>query len=283
MTKPKHKYDYKVKPNTAADKVVHMVGAAKRVLELGSGPGSITRLLKANECRVTALELDAKAIEIVSEYCDVVMQCDLNDPAWPKKLSGSEQFDVIVAGDVLEHLYDPWLVLTSVKPLLSDTGYVVISLPHIGHNAVIACLLAGDFGYQPWGLLDKTHIRFFAIENIQKLFNEADFKIIEVSYVTKTPEQTEFAQRWRQLSTSTQQALASNPFGTIYQVVVKAVSNSAPGKGLRLASEPVPLPIATSFSGGARGSRILGFLISFLSLSTRQRISQVLNRVGIKF
>ena len=283
MTNQRHKYEYKVNPNTAAAKVVRMVGAGKRVLELGSGPGSITRLLKDKQCRVTALELDGTAIEIVSQYCEKVHPCDLNDPEWPTKLSGSDKFDVVVAGDVLEHLYDPWSTLSSLKSLLADDGYVVISLPHAGHNAVVACLLTGDLEYQPWGLLDKTHIRFFGIKNIQRLFNDAGLKIVEVDFVVKAPEQTEFANNWRQLSSQTKQALASNEFGTIYQVVVKAVPHTAPGKSLRLESLPVPAPTADSFSTGARGSRVLGFILSFLSLRTRKRIAQMLERIGLRF
>lgn len=283
MTNHRHKYEYKVNPNTAAAKVVRLVGVDKRVLELGSGPGSITRLLKDNQCRVTALELDRSAIEIVSQYCEKVYLCDLNDPEWPVKLSDLDKFEVIVAGDVLEHLYDPWTTLGNLPALLAENGYVVISLPHVGHSAVVACLLNEDFEYQPWGLLDKTHIRFFGIKNIQKLFNNAGFKIVEADFVVKTPEQTEFSQLWRRLSPPAKQALASNRFGTVYQVVIKAVPSTAPGEGLQLASQPVPSPIASSFSTGARGSRVLGFLISFLSLRTRQGIAHALERVGIRF
>jgi len=278
----RHKYDYTVNPNTAGEKTVRLVGPDKRVLELGSGPGSITRLLKGNRCRVTALELDPSALAIVSEYCEQAIPCDLNDSQWPAKLAASGKFEVVVAGDVLEHLYDPWAVLGAVPALLADGGHVVISLPHVGHNAVIACLLAGDFGYQPWGLLDKTHIRFFSIENIQKLFEDAGLKIVEADFVTKSPEQTEFAQRWRQLSSQVKQALATNRYGTIYQVVVKAVPKHAQGKALQLASLPVPSPLPTSFSAGAKGNRLLGFLISFMSLTTRRRISGLLERLGIR-
>jgi 2-polyprenyl-3-methyl-5-hydroxy-6-metoxy-1,4-benzoquinol methylase len=282
LTKYRHLYDYIVKPNTAAAKVVDMVGSGKRVLELGSGPGSITRLLKENQCQITALELDPKAIEIVSAYCENVYSCDLNESEWPSTLSSTDRFQVIVAADVLEHLYDPWTTLGKLRSFLAENGYVVISLPHVGHNAVVACLLNGDFEYQPWGLLDKTHIRFFSIQNIQKLFNDAGFKIIESDFVVKTPEQTEFAQRWRQLPPTTRDALASSRFGTIYQVVIKAVLNSAPGQGLQLTSQPVPPPIASSFSTGAKGSRVLGFFVSFLSLRSRQKISKVLERIGIR-
>lgn len=280
---PRHKYDYKVNPNMAAAKVVRMVGAGLRVLEIGSGPGSITRLLKGNQCRVTALELDPVAIEKVAEHCDQVFPCDLNDSAWQDSLANNEKFEAVVAGDVLEHLYDPWRVLKSLHPLLTHDGCVVMSLPHVGHNAVIASLIAGDFAYQPWGLLDKTHIRFFGIANIQRLVNDAGFKIVEVDFVVKAPEQTEFARRWRQLSSNARQALATNPFGTVYQVVLKAVPKNAPGKGLQLATQPVSSPIASFFSSGAKGNPVLGYLLSFLSLRTRQRVSKGFERLGIRF
>lgn len=259
-----------------------MVGVGKRVLELGSGPGSVTRLLKENHCHVTALEIDTEAVEIVSQYCERVYSCDLNDPAWPDKLYVDGKFEAIVATDVLEHLYDPWATLKKLQPLLVADGYVVISLPHAGHNAIIACLLNGDFEYQSRGLLDKTHIRFFALKNIQRLFNDAGFKIIEVDFVVKTPTQTEFAQNWRQLSSETRQALSCNKFGMIYQVVVKAVPDSAPGKSLRLESIPVASSDPGSFSIGARGSRILGFILSFISLKARDRISNILQLFGLR-
>lgn len=283
MTKQRHKYEYEPQPNSAPARVVRIVGGDKRVLELGPGPGAITHLLKDNGCRVTGLELDPDAIEIVAQYCEKVYPCNLNDPAWPEILSGAEKFDVIVAADVLEHLYDPWTTLSSMRPLVAENGYVVISLPHVGHNAVIACLVAGDLEYQPWGLLDKTHIRFFGIRNIQRLFNDAGFKMIEVEFVVKTPEQTEFAKRWRSLPTETRRALSSSKFGTIYQVVVKAVPESAPGKGLDLASLPIPPPTAGSFSAGAKGNRLLGFMLSFLSLQTRAKLAGMLKRIGFKF
>lgn len=282
MAKQRHKYEYKVSPQAAAAKVVRMVGAGKRVLELGSGPGAITQLLKTNGCRVTALELDDEAIEIVREFCESVHSANLNDPDWPNKLPTSEKYQSIVMGDVLEHLYDPWATLGKLSGLLADDGQVVISLPHIGHNAIIACLLNNEFEYRSWGLLDKTHIRFFAINTIQRLFNEAGFKIIEVDFVVKTPEQTEFAKLWRRLPSETRRVLADNKFGTVYQVVVKAVPRAAPGKGLTLASLQVPQSSADSFSVKMGRVRTVSFFVSLLSVRSRQRILRLLERIGFK-
>ena len=282
MADERHIYDYQVQPDSAPAKVVRMVGGDKRVLELGSGPGAVTRLLKGHACRVTAIEVDPAAIEIVRQYCEHVHACNLNDPGWSGVLANAPKFDVIVAADVLEHLYDPWATLSLLPTLLAEDGYAVISLPHAGHNAVIGCLIAGDLEYQPWGLLDKTHIRFFGIKNMQRLFDDANFKIIDVDFVVKTPEQTEFAQRWRSLPAETKRALAADEFGMIYQVVIKAVPRSAPGKALDLTSIPIPAPGTGTFSGRVRRSRVLGFAVSFLSLKARDRIARTLRRIGVK-
>ncbi len=277
MTMQRHKYEYKVNPDTAAAKVVRMVGTGKRVLELGPGPGSITRHLRENGCRITALEVDEKAIEIVAEFCELVHHCNLNNAEWPDLLADSGKFAAIVAADVLEHLYDPWTTLQKMHSFLTEDGYVVISLPHVAHNAVVACLLTEDFAYQPWGLLDKTHIRFWGMRNIQKLFEEAGFKIIEADFVIKAPEQTEFAERWRKLPPDVRQALAWNRFGNVYQVVLRAVPQAAPGAPLQLESLPVP----TLAAGAILRGRILGFFTSILSQDARNRVSGVLQWLGI--
>lgn len=282
MNIARHKYEYKVSPDSAAAKITHMVGKDRHILELGPGPGAITRILKENACLITALEVDPKAIDLVSQYCEQVYRCDLNDPAWPDTLPEGSKFDAIVAGDVLEHLYDPWSTVSKLQTLLKPEGFLVISLPHIAHSAIVACLLAERFDYQPWGLLDRTHIRFFGMHNIQALFNEAGFKIIEVDFVVRYPEQTEFAPYWRRLSPEAQQSLKTNPFGNVYQAVIKATPYSSAGGSLQLADLPVPLPGETSYSIGARGNPLIGFMLSFFSLQFRDRVARLIERLGVR-
>ncbi|TFY90128.1 class I SAM-dependent methyltransferase [Pseudomonas kairouanensis] len=237
MSNQRHNYEYEVdsRSTTAPAHVVRLVGQCKRVLEVGCGPGSITRILATEgQCSVTGLELDTEAIKKASPFCEHIYQADLNAEHWPLLLEGSAPFDVLVAADVLEHLYDPWTALKRMVPLIKDDGYLVISLPHAGHAAVLACLLNGNFEYRDWGLLDRTHIRFFGLKNMEDLFSQADLKVIEVAYVRKQPEETEFAGQWSQLPTPTQQCLRQSPQATVYQVVVKAVPNHSAGEALRL-------------------------------------------------
>jgi 2-polyprenyl-3-methyl-5-hydroxy-6-metoxy-1,4-benzoquinol methylase len=286
----RHRYEYNVdtKGTTAAAKVVRMVGKNKRVLELGAGPGSITRFLSGyGGCHVTAIELDDEAIKKLSPFCERVYRCDLNDHTWTSVLSQDDKFEVVVAADVLEHLYDPWATLRAVRGVLNVDGYVVVSLPHIGHNAVIACLLQEDVEYRDWGLLDKTHIRFFGIENMQQLFNSTGFKIVEAEFIVLPPERTEFTGRWRRTPAELKQCLTYNRFGMVYQVVVKAKPDLSPKRGLRLLSLPIPDPSSIMYTHATLHAKTVDLIkkivLPYLSPRSRSRLRNILHRIGLRF
>jgi 2-polyprenyl-3-methyl-5-hydroxy-6-metoxy-1,4-benzoquinol methylase len=236
-------YTYAVDPDsdTAAANVLRFVGNQKKVLEIGAGPGSILHVLKdLNHCDITALEVFPDYVEKLKEFCPSVISADLNDPHWNKIFSEEQKFDVVVAADVLEHLYDPLTCLKNMATLLKENGSIVISLPHVGHAVIAGCLRDGDFQYGEWGLLDRTHIRFFGIKNIQNLVEDANLKVIDVSFVVRLPEQTEFAERWSRLPEGFKKEILSNPFACVYQVVIHVAPKSFQARSIQLSTVPVP-------------------------------------------
>jgi SAM-dependent methyltransferase len=235
-----HKYDYAIDltDDSAQARVIRMVGEGKRVLEIGAGPGSMTRVLRDQRgCHITAIEIDPESIQSLTPHCECVYAVDLNDTTWPKSLEHEPAFDVVIVADVLEHLYDPWTALQHMKSCIGDDGCLIASIPHAGHNAVIACLLDENFEYREAGLLDKTHIRFFGIQNIQDLFDRAGLAIVEAQFVIRLPEDTELAPAWARIPASTRIALLKNQFGTVYQVVIKAVPARQGVRGIQLSEE----------------------------------------------
>lgn len=218
-------YVFKVDPDsdTAAANVLRLVGNGKDVLELGAGPGSISRaLVQFNDCRVVAAEMDPNCLPILEKFCTRVVQADLNRDDWVSHFSESK-FDVIVIADVLEHLVDPWKVLRDAARLLRPGGRIVSSIPNASHAALVANFLTDDVQYRDWGLLDRTHIRFFGAKNLQHLFRQATLKIIDARYVVRPAEVTEFAETWRQLPSQTRNVLDGTPFSQVYQTVVAAI------------------------------------------------------------
>lgn len=281
MTGKTHKYDYEVKDGGAPSKVISMVGSNARVLELGSGPGSITRNLSANGCEVVALDIDETALERVQQYARFSYHCDLDQPGWPSQLPAIGRFDAVVAADVFEHLRHPETSLLNVHDFLNESGSLVLSLPHVGHAAILACQLNSDFRYQSSGLLDRTHIRFFGLQNMQELLESARFKIIEIDYVIRRPENTELADYWRELNPKVQDILLRQRFSCVYQVVLRAVPQNRPGCPLHVADyrpmKPERLSIVQRYGRNGLG----GYMASFLSPESRERITSGFKKLGL--
>lgn len=273
MLEMPHKYEYTVDldGDSAPARIVRLVGREKKVLEIGAGPGSISRILREHgSCRVTAIEVDPKAIEKLSRCCDRVYQVDLNDAAWANHIGCEGHFDVVLAADVLEHLYNPLDVLTAMRELVNARGCIIVSLPHVGHSAIVACLLAENFEYRDWGLLDRTHIRFFGMKNMQALFDQAGLKIIHAEFVLRPPETTEFAAQWAEMDENVRAAVATNPFGEVYQVVIQAVPKGYNGAPISLCSLAVG---SSAGSGVIQRPSLGGACVEMLKVWVRQHMS----------
>lgn len=87
-------------------------------------------------------------------------------------------FDVVVVGDVLEHLLDPGAVLDRLRPLVGKDGRLLVSLPNVANLTVRLSLLAGRFEYTPRGILDETHVRFFTRKSGRRLLESHGFTIL---------------------------------------------------------------------------------------------------------
>jgi 2-polyprenyl-3-methyl-5-hydroxy-6-metoxy-1,4-benzoquinol methylase len=168
--------DVDVRSDSTAAKLVRLVGSGKRVLELGCATGYMSRALRDRGCTVVGIEIDEEAAERATEFCERVVVADLDRIDFEREL-GDERFDVVVAGDVLEHLKDPLSVLVAVKKHVEPGGYMVASVPNVAHGSVRLALLSGSFPYSERGLLDRTHLRFFTRESMEALFERAGFVI----------------------------------------------------------------------------------------------------------
>src|SRR5829696_6298061 len=165
--------------NSSHTLIVQLVGYDKRVLDVGASTGYLAEALAERGCRVTGIEIDPGAARQAEEHCERVIVGNVEDLDLAVELGG-ETFDVIVFGDVLEHLKDPLQILKRFKSFLSPRGYVVASIPNVAHGSVRLALMQGEFRYRSLGLLDNTHLRFFTIESLEQLFKEADLLITEL-------------------------------------------------------------------------------------------------------
>lgn len=88
------------------------------------------------------------------------------------------KFDVILCPDVLEHLIDPYTTLQKLSGWLKEDGVMIASVPNINYWKIVRDLIFRDsFKYTNYGILDRTHLRFFAGVDVRKLFEENGYSI----------------------------------------------------------------------------------------------------------
>jgi len=214
-----------LRPNDAHGISLQLVGKNKRVLELGAASGHVTRALKGLGNTVVAVERDGRFRESLAILADEAIITDLDWLDLRERLNG-QKFDVILAGDVLEHCSKPELVLLQLHDLLLPNGYVVISLPNIAHGDVRLSLLTGQFKYSDTGLLDRTHLRFFTRETIDVFLEENNFQISEVFASTASIGTTEFGLPRSDVPIEAIRFVESDRDSTVYQYILKAIPNT---------------------------------------------------------
>lgn len=153
---------------------------ARRVLDVGCGAGGVGAALKAErDVEVVGLEGFPDAAEQARARLDEAHCVDLD--ALPELPYPHEHFDAMVFGDVLEHLRDPFELLRRLKPLLKSDGVIVCSIPNVKHWSVLFPLLVDDrWTYEDAGLLDRTHVHFFTLAEIDAMLTACGYTPLQV-------------------------------------------------------------------------------------------------------
>lgn len=146
----------------------------RRVLEIGCGTGETGELLKKEYgvVFVTGVDIENTAIEIARKKLDDVFLANIEEVELPLEL---QSYDLILLGDVVEHLINPWNVIKKLRLYLRPHGYLLISIPNIQHWRNIVNLIFGKWEYSGSGMMDITHLRFFTKGTIVRLLENSGF------------------------------------------------------------------------------------------------------------
>jgi 2-polyprenyl-3-methyl-5-hydroxy-6-metoxy-1,4-benzoquinol methylase len=217
---------YEAKPNlddknTSHALIAEAVGHDKRVLDVGCAAGDFAEVLAGRGCAVTGIELDPEAARQAERHCERVIVGDVEHPDTVNELDEGS-FDVVVFGDVLEHLKDPLTALKRLKPSLKPEGYAVASIPNVAHGSVRLALLQGRFRYRTLGLLDETHLRFFTRQSVERLFGDAGFLITDLKRTSRGIFGTEVEVDRDAVPEETLRLVQEDPESLTYQFVLTA-------------------------------------------------------------
>lgn len=156
---------------------------AERVVDIGCNTDTFGGSLKADRAiEVWGVEPNPNAAEQASRVLDRVINALFDaDVALP-----DAAFDVVVFNNVLEHLVDPWEALRIAARKLRTGGCVVASIPNLRQiDNLVHILRDGDFRYEPMGIRDRTHLRFFTRKSIVRLFEESGYRVERIEGINE--------------------------------------------------------------------------------------------------
>lgn len=153
---------------------------AKRILDVGCSVGVMGEALERVGCEVTGIESFPALAEGARQRLSRVIQEDVEELCRRDGDVGGP-FDCVVMADVLEHLRDPWSVVRWVSGLVDEGGSMVISVPNIRHIHLFwSMAVRRRWPYRDVGLFDRTHLRWFAFNNLEELLAGTGFEIVEL-------------------------------------------------------------------------------------------------------
>jgi SAM-dependent methyltransferase len=208
--------------NNSDWKILQYIKPKSIVLEFGPAYGRMTKYMKKKlGCEVYIVEIDNEAYQEAIKYAKGGVCGNILNFLWIKKFKGLI-FDHIIFADVLEHLLDPIEALGKSVSLLKEDGSVLVSIPNMAHSSIIIDLLKNKLEYKNYGLLDKTHIKFFTYYSLVDMLESCSLiPVIEDGVIT-IPENTEFKNSYKNITNNTE-VIENKIFANVYQFVFKCI------------------------------------------------------------
>lgn len=155
------------------------------VFDLGCGNGSVAAAVTQAGYEVMGCDPSATGIETAEK-------------AWPhlKLVTGSGyddlaakygRFNTVYSLEVIEHVYDPRLVVKRVSELLEPGGHFILSTPYHGYLKNLILALTGKMESHFTALWDHGHIKFWSEKTITQLLEEAGFKVLRIRRLGRIP------------------------------------------------------------------------------------------------
>jgi 2-polyprenyl-3-methyl-5-hydroxy-6-metoxy-1,4-benzoquinol methylase len=176
-------------PLSPLHQAVRLIPEGSRVLDVGAGNGLLAHVLALRRAAfvIDGIEPNPRAAEIAAPYYrkfHVGFAEEFGDEI------RAENYDVLVLADVIEHTVDPVSFLRNLAAL-APSARLIVSIPNVAFAAVRMALLEGRFDYVDSGLLERTHLRFFTLATVERVFDSAGLAIERRIFLKRNAFETE--------------------------------------------------------------------------------------------
>ena len=165
-------YYYKKSPNSLHQYILNShFTPEENILDLGAASGYISSELANKVKKVVAVDAQRPQHAGKAEAIAHDLDGDFDT------VLCNQQFDTVLALDVIEHLKQPEEAMLKIARTLKPGGRLMASTANIAFIITRLSLLLGAFNYGKRGILDLTHTRLFTVGSFKKLFHTYGFEI----------------------------------------------------------------------------------------------------------
>lgn len=179
-------YMYEYYSKVRSEMLAFVPLSASNILEIGCADGNFGAAIKKRQkSEVWGVELEPSIAKLAEKNLDRV----LIGPA-DKCLEGLEdsRFDCVIFNDVLEHMAFPEILLNDLKRVLKENAVIVGSIPNIRYFPIfLSYIWSADWKYAEYGVLDRTHLRFYTGKSLNRFFKIAGYRVLEIQGINPTP------------------------------------------------------------------------------------------------
>lgn len=162
--------------HTRRDRILKLVrGPGLRVLDVACSRGYLGKLIKDRGNYVAGVDVSHTAADIARTVLDDVYVFDIQDN-WPSELTNGS-YNLVVLAAIIEHVFDPVLLLKSVATVLKPDGKIILTTPNFFSWRNRLRFLFGRFRYTEQGDFDFGHIRWFDYRYLREVLTESGFEI----------------------------------------------------------------------------------------------------------
>jgi len=151
----------------------------KNILDIGCYDGTFLSLIENRKNNFYGIEASNYGVKMSSKKGINVKKFFFNDV--DKIPFKNEFFDLIIAGEIVEHIYDTDFFLQEIYRLLKKDGFLLISTPNIasfGRRLMLFLGLNPIIEVSPNEQESSGHIRYFVKKNLFALFIKHRFEIL---------------------------------------------------------------------------------------------------------
>jgi len=213
--------------NSSWTKIFNFIPEKSEVLDIGCSSGNFgAALIEYKNCIVDGLDYNPQDVKAARKVLRQAWVSDIEQDDLKKIVAGTK-YDAIIMADVIEHLVDPVTALRGVKKLLKPNGFLAFSVPNMAHTWVRLSLLKGEFTHTDTGLLDKTHIHFYDVKELERVLDEAGFALERYDSTVVNIPRKMVRDRLSELGLGAEERFfdyLNDSLGHIYQFVGKVVA-----------------------------------------------------------